>query len=201
MKKRMVLDEGQKALVANNTKLVEWVIYDNIRVNEKICGLGLEDVIQEGYLCLCDAAATYDETKSSFKTYAHVVVRNGLYNYCKRINSQQKRIIPLFDAPIDPHDEDGDTRESILADEDDYEDLISQMDVMALLESAQNRYEGITRMGIEALILKTKGYTGADIANLWGVKQNNLGSWISRAKTKLLKDEQFMSGLRYDIGA
>ena len=46
-------------------------------------------------------------------------------------------------------------------------------------------------MGIEALELKVKGFSGAEIAELWGVEQNHVGAWISRAKSKLLKNEQF----------
>ena len=184
-------------MVTTHIKLVEWVIYDHIKVNENIFGFGFEDLYQEGCIWLCRAAATYDNTSSQFKTYAKVVVRNGLFSYCKRMCNIQKRIINHHDLPMDREGSDCETFESRIPAEDSYEDLISSMDVMGLLESAQSRYKGVTWQGIEALKLKTLGYTGADIANLWGVKQNHLGSWISRAKSKLLKDEQFMMGLKH----
>lgn len=48
--------------------------------------------------------------------------------------------------------------------------------------------KGVARLGIEALELKVKGYSGADIAQLYQTKPNHIGAWISRAAEKLRKD-------------
>ena len=44
------------------------------------------------------------------------------------------------------------------------------------------------RLGVEALELKIAGYSGTDIAKLYGVQPNHVGAWISRAAQKLKKD-------------
>ena len=49
-------------------------------------------------------------------------------------------------------------------------------------------YSGVARLGVEALELKIAGYSGTDIAKLYGVQPNHVGAWISRAAQKLKKD-------------
>jgi len=43
--------------------------------------------------------------------------------------------------------------------------------------------------------LKIKGYSGTEIAALYGAKPNEVGAWISRARRKLLRDEEFMAAI------
>ena len=53
----------------------------------------------------------------------------------------------------------------------------------------------MAQLGIEALELKIRGYSGADIARLYHTEPNHVGAWISRAKAKLKKDAAFMAEL------
>lgn len=190
------LNDYQRDLVASHIDIVEWAIYNHIDVNEGIYGLGYDDIFQEGCLWLCKAAAAYDGRKSQFTTYAQVVVKNGLLTYCKRIYQKQKKLISLSDIPPDPDDGGSGTFADNIADGDIYDTLISDIAIFDLLESVKSDYNGVARLGIEALELKILGYTGADIARLWGVKQNHVGAWISRAKAKLLQNERFVGELQ-----
>ena len=54
------------------------------------------------------------------------------------------------------------------------------------------------RRGVEALALKTKGYTGADVARMYHTKPNHVGAWISRAVEKLRKDKTAASLLEWE---
>ena len=62
-----------------------------------------------------------------------------------------------------------------------------------LLEHGRRTCTGVARLGVEALALKVKGYTGADIARMYHTKPNHVGAWISRAAEKLRGDEAFAS--------
>ena len=197
MSREFTLTTEQQMLVEKNINQVKYVIYDHILVNETIFGLGFDDLYQEGCIWLCKAATLYDGVSAKFETYARTVVRNGLITYCKRMCNIQKRQSLLSNAPIDSEDEDSDTFVKGFAAGDEIGPLISNMDISQLLETTQRRYNGIARLGIEAIRLKTLGYTGADIAKLWGIEQNRLGACVSRAKSKLLKDETFIMGLNY----
>lgn len=192
MSKMEALNDVQRSLASSNIDIVKWVISDHIEVNKSICGLSYDDLFQEGCLWLCKAATTYDGKKAQFKTYARIVVKNGLLTYCKKMCRKQKKLINLNDMPVDSEDGGNET----FTDEATYNSLISEIDTFALLDSVKSEYSGIARLGIEALELKTLGYSGADIALLWGVEQNHIGAWISRAKKKLMKNENFILGLR-----
>ena len=196
MSRMEALNDAQRQLVADHIHIVEWAIYDHIEVNENLYGFGYDDLFQEGCLCLCKAAATYVSESAQFDTYAQVVVRNGLLTYCKKMCRIQKPLVNLSDVPLDPGDGGGETYGDHFAGEDIFERLISYTDAINLLEAVKPEYNGVARLGIEALELKVKGYSGAEIARMWGVEQNHVGAWISRAKKKLWKNERFVMGLR-----
>jgi len=75
---------------------------------------------------------------------------------------------------------------------DQTEDLVSLIDTMNFLDSLKSQYTGVVRRGIEALEWKVKGYSGAEIADIYGVKPNLVGAWISKAVRKLEKNRMFI---------
>jgi RNA polymerase sigma factor (sigma-70 family) len=188
--KNEALSGEQKKMVSEHIDIVKWTIYDHIQVNENFYGLGYDDIFQEGCIWLCKAAATYNGNLAQFETYAQVVVKNGLLSYCKQVYGKQKHTVNM--SGITPDSDDDIT--GIV--DDAYESVLSDAAVFGLLESAKSKYTGVTRLGIEALELKVKGYTGAEISELWGVEQNHVGAWISRAKKKLRRNETFMAELQ-----
>ena len=88
MKYDFILNSEQQALVEQNMELVNRVLSRHIRINEGVCGLGRDDLSQEGALALCRAAATYNDTSAQFSTYAAAVIRNHLLDCCKATNTQ-----------------------------------------------------------------------------------------------------------------
>ena len=70
--------------------------------------------------------------------------------------------------------------------------MIDQIDTIALLHRVKQKYTGVTQLGIEALELKVRGLDSLDIAAVYGVKDNLVRVWISRAVQKLRQDEQFL---------
>ena len=64
-------------------------------------------------------------------------------------------------------------------------------DKLSYIEKAKKQYSGTAKRGIEALILKVKGFTGAEIAEKYNVKPNLVGAWISRAMKKLRNNSVF----------
>lgn len=88
MCKSIVLNDRQRQLVERHMAVVDWVLFDYITANEGVVGLAREDLRQEGYVWLCQAAATYDGVSASFGTYARKVVRNGLISHCRKVSGQ-----------------------------------------------------------------------------------------------------------------
>ena len=75
---------------------------------------------------------------------------------------------------------------------DQTEELISLIDTLNFLDALKNEYTGVVRRGIEALEWKVKGLSGAEIADIYGVKPNLVGAWISKAVRKLEKNRMFI---------
>ena len=175
----------------NNLSLVYWVIMESIHVNETIYGFGYEDLYQEGCIWLCHAAATYDPVRSRFPTYAKRIVRNGLLSYCRQMCFRQRRFTYLA---VGLHGELLADGEPILP-PDDFHAQVNMIETLDLLACAEKKYQGVTRLGIEALKLKLKGMSVSEIAGLYHVPPPHVGAWISRATQKLRKDTPFLSGL------
>ena len=78
---------------------------------------------------------------------------------------------------------------------DDFHVQVNMIETLDLLASAEKKYQGVTKLGIEALKLKLKGMSVSEIADLYHVPPPHVGAWISRATQKLRKDTPFLSGL------
>lgn len=191
MKKNIQLTKEQQELVENNLSLVYWVIMENIHINKNIYGFEYEDLYQEGCIWLCHAAATYDPARSRFSTYAKKIVRNGLFSYCRQMCSRQRRFTYLDVGMYGELLADGEP----LTLPDDFHVQINMIETLDLLAYAEKKYQGVTKLGIEALKLKLKGMSISEIARLYHVPPPYVGAWISRAAQKLRKDTPFLSGL------
>lgn len=181
--KEYILTKEQTELVASNLHLVRWVIQRYIRPNEAVLGLEYDDLYQEGLLALCRAAATFDKTAAQFNTYAITVIRNHLYDYCRSICAEQKNTPTISMEACE-------TEGMTIPAGDTPADILSDAACEALLARFKQKYRGAAHLGIEAMELQVRGYTGKDIAGLFGVKPNYLGACISRAAQKLRKEDE-----------
>ena len=187
MKFDFILSHEQQALVESSLTVIDKVISRYIHTNEAVCGLDPDDLYQEGAAALCKAAATYDGTSAQFSTYATAVIRNHLLNHCKAVNAGQRNLptVSLDDCGSD------DSRPPPCPEPftpDGVDELIGRLDADDLLADCKRRYTGVARLGVEALELKIKGLSGADIARLYHTTPNNVGAWISRAARKIRND-------------
>jgi len=192
MSKIPYLTPKQQILAAQNLSVVECVIRRHIIVNEHIYGFEYDDLFGEGCILLCKAASSYDENRGKFSTYAKRVVKNGLISYCRSMVRKQSRQRLLLDETMKGSDI---SYALLLPDESDAEDWehrFSMYHTLALLNDVHNTYTGTAQLGIEALMLKISGLSGKQIAQLYGVKPNLVGAWISRAADRLKKDKRFL---------
>ncbi|MDE6261166.1 MAG: sigma-70 family RNA polymerase sigma factor [Oscillospiraceae bacterium] len=187
MKCDFILTPEQQILVQDNLSVIGKTINLFIYPDEDVEGLGQDDLYQEGAMALCKAAATYDGVSAQFSTYATTVIRNHLYNCCKKANTRQRKL-PSVSLDIDCSDEDQPPPFLEPSVPDGIDDLLERMDTAELLADCKRRYSGVARLGVEAMELQIRGLSGASIARMYRTTPNNVGAWVSRAKAKLRKD-------------
>ena len=191
MGERIFLSDSQRRLAEQNLNIVSWAIYRYIIVNETMVGFEYDDLYQEGCIWLCKAAASFRPEKGvPFTVYAETVVANGLRTYCRLMGGKQKwsRCIPMYsDSDIMRS-----TLEQIPDSAHQEDEMLAELDAIQLLHHMKQQYTGTTRLGIEAIEWKVKGYSGKEIAAMYGVKPNLVGAWISRAKQKLRQNQVFI---------
>ena len=184
--------QAKLGLDAHQTHIGHWVIVNNIHVNPGICGLEYGDLFQEGCLWLCKAAFTYNAGQAQFSTYAKKVVKNGLLSYCRKICSQGRHISRLIIGEQGELAADG---EQVDQPDDHFDSHLSRLETLDLLEASKQNYQGVARLGIEALALKVQGMRITDIAALYQVPPSHVGAWISRSLEKLRNDPDFLTCL------
>ena len=176
MGKVIPLTKDQIKLVEENISVIRSAIHSRIIADNRKIGLEAEDLYQEGCVLLCRAAQKYDESKNvSFRSFAYIVIVNGLISYCKKVNARQRVMMPLTD----------DDRDRFMSGDASLEEQAAENDLLSFLESVKKEYSGTVKLGIDVLILKAKGYSGAEIAKMYGVKPNLIGARQARAMKKL----------------
>lgn len=179
-----MLSVEQQELVAQNLNIVDIVIHKHITVRPDIPGMEYDDLYQIGSLALCKAATKFDG-RYLFSTFATAVVRNDLMEYCR--NSCRKQVTESLNA--DATESGSLAMLDVLRDPNPHAAPV----LRKALSAVKKNYSGCPLKGIEAMELKLKGYTGAEIAELYGVKNNMVTAWISRAAKRLRKDERFLA--------
>ena len=81
---------------------------------------------------------------------------------------------------------------SFMSISDDFDETVFYSDALEVLRKCKAAYSGITLRGIEALELKSLGYSTREIADRYETTVNNVNAWISRARAKLREDPQML---------
>ena len=190
MNKTFVLSPQQQSLVESNLHIVRDTLRYRIRPYESCCGLGYDDLYQEGSLWLCWAAYSYNEAYASFATYAQKVITNGLLSYCREVKNYNKHFTHL---------EIRDSGELILPPTDEgcsFQRELDLLEIIDLLKSAELSYQGVAKLGIQSLSCRVQGVGVTEIADTYQVPPSHVGAWMSRAVSKLRRDEIFLSAIR-----
>lgn len=179
-----VMNEQECALVNDNLSLVGQAIRYDITVRPDIPGMEYDDLYQVGSLALCRAAQCFDG-RCRFPAFARVVIRNALIDHCRKTLAHRPPALSL-DAAFG--EEETCCLANLCPDLHTPAVLAERRELRHALAAAKRRYRGVTLKGIEAMELKTKGYTCREIGELYGVRSNVVAAWISRARTRLLQD-------------
>ncbi len=185
------LNEQQRDLVLAHLSVAEWFIYYNYQANPAIPGFTREDLEQVGYLALCKAALFFDG-RTKFETYAKSVLRTTLADYCRDVLPEELTV--SLDETV-AADGEGRCRYEQLPDprSDSFAKHLENWDVLDRCEKA---YSGVYKKGVEAIRLHLSGYTGVEIAQMYGREPNQVQAWMSKARKKMKSDPAVIAALQ-----
>lgn len=182
-----IMTDYQRDLVVEHLDLVTQVIRKRIKVNGSVM-LTFDDFYSVGCEALCHAAMRYKPAMGEFAPFAGVLIYNAMIDHCRK----QNRLLGVHsDLPTEPDNESISLRHFSL--DYDFDSEIWGAQISEVLSGCKERYTGVTRRGIEALELKSLGYSSREIAERYGTTVNNVNAWISRARTKLMQDPSVTS--------
>ncbi len=183
----MMMTEYQRTLVEENLSIVDWVIRKKINVIQ-LPLLTYEDFYQIGCEALCRAAMKFDPAKGSFKSLGNRYVYNAIIDHCRKENQaikhaednivdEENEPVFLLYQKVDP----------------DYDGIINEHMIRERLEHCKASMNGIAQRGVEAIELKSLGFSTKEIAEKFGTSVNNVNAWISRARSRLENDPYLSS--------
>ena len=186
----MKMTEYQRKLVETHLYIVDRIIRKKIVLSKQPL-MSYEDLYQIGCEALCRAALKYEPARGSFEPFGARYVYNAMIDHCRVQNCVARHTAEL---------QLGDNGEPIafrdLGDDPDHDGIVAGKKLNEVLMEAEKRHAGITQRGIEAIQLKSLGYSSREIAEKNGTTVNNVNAWISRARRKLREDpaiaEQFI---------
>ena len=175
------LTEKQQRMVEENLNIVDIILHTKIHANQNIPGMEYDDLYSVGCLALCKAAETFTG-QTKFATYASKVVYHAMIDECRKSQTKYNRCLS-YDGTMD--DEENDTFELFLGQPEEIDSDLNCQELLAIVDQAKHTYKGAVLKGVEAIELQIKGYTGKEIAAMYGVTDNHVTSWISKAKAAL----------------
>lgn len=183
------LTDSQIRLVEQHLHLVGKTICHKLYASPNDIDMDRDELQQVGNLALCMAAIHYDNERP-FTPYAKTVIRNALYDHCRKAR-QKKEMFCSLDrtAAVDMPNDDG-SRTSYLDLVPSHEpDLQKEKELFDYLKELEDKASGIHRKGIHAMRLNLAGYNSVEISKIFGVKPNLVRAWMSKAAKKLRKNE------------
>ncbi|MFI3168195.1 MAG: sigma-70 family RNA polymerase sigma factor [Bacillota bacterium] len=139
-----------------------------------IQGGDIEDLIQEGMIALYGSIFSFDETKSSFQTYAYICISSRLKNVVKHSFSKSQRVLSDADSLDDKHDvaSDFSLEEQYILKE---EMSLFRLKIQSLLSDKE----------FEVVELFLKNMTYEEIATACKMTKKSVDNALSRAKKKI----------------
>ena len=183
----MKMTEYQRKLVEEHLSLVDKVIHGRIDVSGRPL-LSYEDFYQIGCEALCHAAMHYDPKRGSFEAFGSRLIYHAMIDHCRKQNESFSKMVELM---VDEYNEP--VLFQTLGQEIDYDARILNRQFCEQFEACKCKYSGITLRGIEAMELKSLGFTSNEIAERYGTSVNNVNAWISRARSRLRSDPEMQS--------
>ena len=180
------MTDYQRELVAQNLDIVERTIKTRIKVNGQALQ-SYEDFYQIGCEALCRAAMDYKAEIGNFAPFGSRYVYNALIDHCRKQNNHTShRHDHISDSDNDCYALD------YFGQFVDFDDGLYLRDLNEAFSACKEQYSGIARRGIEAIELKSLGYTTREIADKYDTTVNNVNAWISRARSKLMDNPEIM---------
>ena len=183
------MTEYQCRLVEENLDIVDWVIRYRIIVTGKVLQT-YEDYYQIGCEALCRAALAYRPEDGTFSPLGIRYVYNAIIDHCRKQNG-----VAQFSAELTDENGEKDFLFDAIPRNDEVDELIYSKQVRAAFHKCMDKHDGIIRRGMEALELKSIGFTTREIAERYQTSVNNVNAWISRARTYLCSDPDILAVL------
>ncbi len=182
------LTEYQQKLVEENLDVVKQVLRQRIKIRGSVL-LTYEDFYQVGCEALCRAAGAYRPDLGEFAPLAATSVYNAAIDHIRK----QKLEASLRANPPPVDDDDDGDGDLLFSNEENTEQEVIDRHMIELISGYCDKYTGVTRLGVEAIRLKTLGYSNGDIAESYGTTANNVRAWITKARVRLRMDQRIMA--------
>ena len=141
-----------------------------------LCGAERDDLIQEGYIALYNAARTYDNSRSQFSTFATLCIRHRMLNWI------EKNVTPSLSSMSISELDDNDLSRIGMVQENFEDDIILKTEISDLLDKAKTI---LSETEYKVFCLYIKGYANNEICEKLGITKKSCDNSLFRLRKKL----------------
>ncbi len=141
-----------------------------------LCGAERDDLIQEGYIALYNAARTYDSSKSQFSTFATLCIKRRMLNWI------EKNVNPSLSSMSISDLDDNDLSRIGMIQDNFEDDFILKTEISDLLDKAKSI---LSENEYKVFSLYIKGYTNDEICKKLGITKKSCDNSLFRLRKKL----------------
>lgn len=141
-----------------------------------LSGSERDDLIQEGYIALYNAAKTYDSAKSQFTTYSTICIKRRMINWI------EKNITPSLSSMSIADLDDSELSRIGMVQENFENDFIIKSEISDLLNRARNT---LSNLEFNVFSLYIKGYTNNEICDKLSITKRSCDNSLFRLRKKL----------------
>lgn len=183
--------DNREKLIMDNMQIIKnltWITMKKIGAPKS----EYDDYLQEAYLLILKKADKYNPEKN-FSTFVGIVLKNGFIDLRRR-DSQENLDIVSLDEPFAEGEEEMTIMDLLKGSYDTENEALQNVTIEqikhCISQAKKNCTAKTTLRGFDALELRIKGYSGAQIAEMFKVPSNSVRCWMSRAKKLLNADDR-----------
>ena len=145
-----------------------------------LVGAEQEDLVQEGILGLLKAIKFYDETKSSFSSFAFLCIRREMISAIRKANTQKNMVLILEDSAY--FDDEGHNINNYKSSESNPEEAyLLKEEIEEFKNFSENNFSKFEK---EVLTYLIRGYSYREIAKILSKKLKSIDNTIQRIRKK-----------------
>ena len=176
-----------KKAQTGDSEAIDWILKEYSKIlsfnaqKYYLIGAEQEDLLQEGILGLLKAIKFYDETKSSFSSFAFLCIRREMISAIRKANTQKNSVLNEALTTSSMIEDSSDVDNYISSENNPEEAYLLKEEIEEFKKFSENNFSKFEK---EVLTYLIRGYSYREIAKILSKNLKSIDNTIQRIRKK-----------------